>query len=118
MRYYEQIGLIHVPERSDGGTRLYTETDIERLKKVVLAKEILGFSLQELQQFLDLHDTVDPKNGGPSSQDRAELEKVSDGIENQISMIEDKMARMQQFKDDLQELSDRVKQYLTAEENK
>nr|WP_269448701.1 MerR family transcriptional regulator [Metabacillus kandeliae] len=118
IRYYEQIGLIHVPERSDGGTRLYTETDIERLKKVVLAKEILGFSLQELQQFLDLHDTVDPKNGGPSSQDRAELEKVSDGIENQISMIEDKMARMQQFKDDLQELSDRVKQYLTAEENK
>ncbi len=46
IRYYEEIGLIKPPARSEGGTRLYTAEDIERLKNIVAAREVLGFSLQ------------------------------------------------------------------------
>lgn len=122
IRYYEQIGLIHTPERSEGGTRLYSEEDIDRLKKVVLAKEILGFSLQELQQFLDLHDTVDSyqdasdKDGIHSPPDRSELEKINESIQKEMVMIDHKITKMIQFKDDLQLLSAKVKQYMKEEE--
>ncbi len=33
LRYYEEIGLIHPPERSEGNIRLYTDEDIARIKK-------------------------------------------------------------------------------------
>ncbi|MFY4775425.1 MerR family transcriptional regulator [Metabacillus sp. RGM 3146] len=122
IRYYEQIGLIHTPERSEGGTRLYSGEDIDRLKKVILAKEILGFSLQELQQFLDLHDTVDyyqnstEKPGSLSITEKSELKKIYLGIETQIGMIDHKITKMLHFKEDLQSLSSRVQQYIIEEE--
>ncbi len=31
IRYYELLGLLHEPERTDSGYRLYAEQDVERL---------------------------------------------------------------------------------------
>ena len=31
IRYYELLGLLHEPERTDSGYRLYEEKDVERL---------------------------------------------------------------------------------------
>ena len=45
IRYYEQIGLMPAPPRSEGGFRLYTEEHVEFLKKITNAKEVMGFSL-------------------------------------------------------------------------
>lgn len=41
LRYYEEIGLICPPERSEGNIRLYTDEDIARIKRIVEAKEVL-----------------------------------------------------------------------------
>ncbi len=59
LRYYEEIGLIHPPERSEGNIRLYTDEDIARIKRIVEAKEVLGITLQEMQHFF----IVKRKNG-------------------------------------------------------
>jgi MerR family transcriptional regulator, repressor of the yfmOP operon len=59
IRYYEEIGLIKPPKRSEKGTRLYSEEDIEQLKKVIAAREVLGFSLQELHHFLTLKEAIE-----------------------------------------------------------
>lgn len=32
IRYYEEIGVMPSPQRTDGGTRLYTREDIDYLK--------------------------------------------------------------------------------------
>ena len=61
IRYYEEIGILPEPQRTDGGTRLYTEKDIDLLKKVVNAKEVLGFSLQELQKYIAISDVLETK---------------------------------------------------------
>lgn len=54
IRFYEEIGLIPAPKRTEGGVRLYSEDDMEELEKVTSTKEVLGFSLQELQQFMEM----------------------------------------------------------------
>ncbi len=44
IRYYEEEGLL-VPHRTDGGTRLYSEQHIDRLKAIIHLADN-GFSLE------------------------------------------------------------------------
>lgn len=58
LRFYEDRGLIE-PQRV-AGTRLYSRRDIARMQLILRGKR-LGFSLGEIQQFLDLYD-ADPQH--------------------------------------------------------
>jgi len=55
IRYYERIGILLKPQRSEGGTRLYSEGQIKRLVFVRRSRE-LGFSLEEIRALLRLVD--------------------------------------------------------------
>jgi MerR family mercuric resistance operon transcriptional regulator len=55
IRYYEQIGLLPPPPRSQGGHRLYGQDLIKRLTFVRRSRE-LGFTLDEIRQLLRLVD--------------------------------------------------------------
>ncbi len=46
IRYYEELGLL-TPTRTRGGFRVYAEGEVERLKTILLLKE-LGMSLDEI----------------------------------------------------------------------
>ena len=97
LRFYEDRGLIS-PERS-GSTRLYSVNDRRRLKIILLIKNV-GFSLIDIQEFLNLYDAGD----GDSNSDvivakfseqleklkiqRAEIDQSIDDIRNAISHIE------------------------------
>ncbi len=48
IRYYERIGILPKPRRSEGGHRLYAEEYQQRLLFVRRARE-LGFSLDEVR---------------------------------------------------------------------
>jgi DNA-binding transcriptional MerR regulator len=56
LRFYEDKGLID-PHRV-GNSRIYTKRDTARMQLVLRGKR-LGFSLKEIQEFLDLYD-ADP----------------------------------------------------------
>jgi DNA-binding transcriptional MerR regulator len=56
IRFYESKGLLH-PQRA-GTTRVYDHRDRGRLHLILRGKR-MGFSLAQVQQFLDLYD-VDP----------------------------------------------------------
>ena len=56
VRYYELMGLLHEPERTESGYRLYDEEDVERLTFIRKAKS-LGFSLTEIGETLKLFDS-------------------------------------------------------------
>ena len=47
LRYYEDIGLLTPPDRSEAGYRLYDESSLERLRFIARAKQ-LGCSLDEI----------------------------------------------------------------------
>lgn len=59
VRYYELLGLLHEPERTESGYRLYDEKDVERLTFIRKAKS-LGFSLTEIGETLTLFDSQQP----------------------------------------------------------
>ena len=55
IRYYELLGLVAEPERTQSGYRLYTEDDVKRLGFIEKAKR-LGFSLDDIRDILILSE--------------------------------------------------------------
>jgi MerR family mercuric resistance operon transcriptional regulator len=55
MRYYERIGILPKPFRSDGGHRIYTTQQEQRLSFIRRSRE-LGFSLDEVRALLSLSE--------------------------------------------------------------
>ncbi|WTX00911.1 MerR family transcriptional regulator (plasmid) [Streptomycetaceae bacterium NBC_01309] len=53
LRYYERIGLLAEPDRTEGGHRLYHPSVVERLR-VIKAAQRLGFCLEEIAELLEL----------------------------------------------------------------
>lgn len=47
VRFYEKQRLLPAPERTSGGHRLYTQSDVDRLKFIQRAKAV-GFTLREI----------------------------------------------------------------------
>ncbi len=48
VRFYERLKLLPEPQRKDSGYRVYSETDLKRLRFVRQGKS-LGFSLDEIR---------------------------------------------------------------------
>ncbi len=55
IRFYERAGLLHSPERTESGYRIYRDSDLKRLSFIRKAKQ-LGFSLTEIGDILRMHD--------------------------------------------------------------
>jgi MerR family transcriptional regulator/heat shock protein HspR len=58
LRYYERIGLV-VPARSPGNMRLYSQNNIERLRKICRLTDELGVNLAGVEVILRLTDTIE-----------------------------------------------------------
>ncbi|OKJ31234.1 MerR family transcriptional regulator [Streptomyces sp. CB02130] len=58
IRHYEETGLVTPSARSQGGFRLYTETDVARLM-VIRRMKPLGFTLDQMRDLLDATDRLD-----------------------------------------------------------
>ncbi|MFJ9886878.1 MerR family transcriptional regulator [Streptomyces sp. NPDC091287] len=58
IRHYEETGLVVPSARSQGGFRLYTETDVARLM-VIRRMKPLGFTLDQMRELLDATDRLD-----------------------------------------------------------
>lgn len=57
IRHYEEVGLVPPSDRTEGGFRLYSADDIERLQLVKQLKP-LHFSLEEMREILDTRDAL------------------------------------------------------------
>jgi Cu(I)-responsive transcriptional regulator len=55
IRYYEKIGLLSAPARSNSNYRSYGSDDLDRLVFVRRAREI-GFSIEQVKELLTLSD--------------------------------------------------------------
>lgn len=58
IRYYEQIGLLAPPPRSEGKQRRYGENDASRLNFIRHARE-LGFEIDAIRELLDMSGQPD-----------------------------------------------------------
>ncbi|WP_125777522.1 MerR family transcriptional regulator [Antribacter gilvus] len=98
LRHYDEVGLLRPSGRSDGGFRLYTESDVTRLLLIRRMKP-LGFTLEEMSDLLSLVDRL--ATGDP---DPAETRKR---LNSYISRAEERradLARKLDMADELIEL--------------
>ena len=70
IRWYEEVGLAPPSARSQGGFRLYTESDVERLQLVKRMKP-LELSLDEVRDLLEVLDAL--ASDRPTGEERADL---------------------------------------------
>lgn len=57
IRHYDDVGLLHPTSRSDGGFRLYTPDDLDRLM-IIRRMKPLGFALEEMADVLGVIDRI------------------------------------------------------------
>jgi MerR family copper efflux transcriptional regulator len=66
IRHYDDVGLLPATARTDGGFRVFSEDDFERLM-VIKQMKPLGFSLEEMAEILALlaaPDLASPERSG------------------------------------------------------
>lgn len=78
LRYYESLGLIK-PCRSPGNRRLYSPSDIERLRQIQRLTGELGVNLAGVETILSLMDQV--------AQMRAEMDALRARFEREIALL-------------------------------
>ncbi len=79
IRYYEQIGLLPAPPRSDGNRRLYAAADLGRLAFIRHARE-LGFEVEAIRTLLVLQDDPDQSCATADAIAKARLAEVEHRI--------------------------------------
>ncbi|MBP6059552.1 MAG: MerR family transcriptional regulator [Candidatus Saccharicenans sp.] len=107
IRYYEDLNLIR-PQRTESAYRLYTEEDIEKIKRIVSLKKSLAFSLAEIKQALELDQEVENILSGETASP-ANIDSYIEMIRRQIKLIEEKVSQLlatrKKFEDLLMRLS-------------
>ncbi|WP_305885953.1 MerR family transcriptional regulator [Streptomyces sp. C10-9-1] len=103
IRHYEDAALVVPSARSQGGFRLYTETDVARLM-VIRRMKPLGFTLDQMRDLLDATDRLDAE-GGPAPDERAALLARVRGYERaaaeQVDRLRVQLSRAEEFAGDL-----------------
>lgn len=92
VRYYEQIGLLPIPPRSEGNQRLYGPEDIRRLAFIRHARQ-LGFPLQAIRDLLSLGDVPEQSCEAADAIAKAQLDDV-----------ERRVARLQALRSELERM--------------
>jgi MerR family copper efflux transcriptional regulator len=62
IRFYEEAGLVVPSARTEGGFRLYSTDDVDRLE-VIKRMKPLGFALEEMRELLALLADLDAGRG-------------------------------------------------------
>jgi MerR family transcriptional regulator/heat shock protein HspR len=57
LRLYERVGLLK-PSRSEGNTRLYTDTDLERLEVILTLTREMGVNLAGIEIILNMREKM------------------------------------------------------------
>ena len=83
VRHYHQIGLLPQPARSEGNYRLYSQTDVQRLQRIVALKQ-QGFQLAHIQQMLA------KSSGAP------QVEPLVEQLQQQYQTVLQQLVRLRQ----------------------
>lgn len=92
IRYYEQMGLISAPERSEGNQRRYERRDLERLAFIRHGRD-LGLSIEAIRDLLELSGHPEKPCGDA---DRIAAEHLAD--------VKEKIAKLRRLEQELERI--------------
>ena len=92
IRYYEQIGLVAAPPRSEGGQRRYSAAEIDRLNFIRHARE-LGFDVEDIRERLAMNEQPQASCHQADSIAQAHLQEVDRRIAS-LQALRGELSRM------------------------
>ena len=116
IRYYEEIGLLaEAPARASGRHRIYTQSEVERLREVMRLRDLLGVSLEELKTLLTAEEAraevrAQLRREDVDPQRRRELLLEALGhIDRQLELVRHRADELAKLQDELSETRKRVR---------
>jgi MerR family transcriptional regulator/heat shock protein HspR len=85
LRMYETRGLIE-PKRSPGGTRLYSQADVDRLRRIQEMTTELGMNLAGVERVFELEDKI------------GRLQTKVDGLERRAKALQAEIERLEEVR--------------------
>lgn len=92
IRFYESIGLLPEPERTEGNQRRYLARHIDRLRFILHARE-LGLAVEAIRQLIALGENP-----------AASCEQADEIARQQLQLVREKIARLTQLAEELERI--------------
>jgi DNA-binding transcriptional MerR regulator len=108
IRYYEEIGLLNSVKRMDGGKRVYTDKDLQRLKFITRLKH-LGLTLSEMSELEDIYQI--------HRTNKKVLPRLLELLENHVVKIDDRINHLNKLKADIGDYQHKIQQKIEAHED-
>jgi DNA-binding transcriptional MerR regulator len=99
IRYYDEVGLVPPSAYTKGGHRLYSESDVDRLRLIMKMKP-LDFTLQEMGTVLEALDRLTDPSTPPSgrAEARAQLEGYNLVVGERLRWLQERLAIAHDFR--------------------
>ncbi|OGP78934.1 MAG: hypothetical protein A2V86_17550 [Deltaproteobacteria bacterium RBG_16_49_23] len=107
IRYYEEIGLLNSVKRIEGGKRVYTEMDFQRLKFIRRLK-YLGLTLSEMLELEDIYQI--------HRTNKKVLSRLLELLDSHTGKIEERINSLLKLKVEIQTYQGKVRQKINFEE--
>jgi MerR family transcriptional regulator, repressor of the yfmOP operon len=107
IRYYEEIGLLNSVKRVQGGKRVYTDKDLQRLKFIKRLKH-LGLALSEMTELEGIYQ-VDRTN-------RKVLPRLMELMEGHVLKIDERINNLVRLKSDILTYQEKIREKMKTEE--
>jgi DNA-binding transcriptional MerR regulator len=116
LRYYEEKGLLKPPSRMEGGFRLYSGDDVERIERIKEMRDLLGFSLAEIKEMIEADDVrlqirAEWRKDADAAEKAEKILRAREATEQQLALIDNKMASMAEMR---RTLTERLEKYENA----
>lgn len=108
IRYYEEIGLLNSVKRIEGGKRVYTDKDLQRLKFITRLKH-LGLTLSEMSELEDIYQI--------HRTNKKVLPRLLELLENHVEKIDDRINHLIRLKADIQNYQHNIRQKINEDED-
>ena len=108
LRFYEEKGLLKPPTRMEGGFRLYSEADVQRVERIKRLQTLLGFSLAEIKEMVEAEEVkmqlrAKYRPEAALTEKRAQVERAIEVTERQQALLCQKVDALLEMKSHLEE---------------
>jgi DNA-binding transcriptional MerR regulator len=121
LRFYEEKGLLTPADRMEGGFRLYSDADVERIRLIKQLQQLLGFSLAEIKEMVEAEETratlrAQRERAAGAKEDplivKERAEQSLRALRTQLNVVEPKLRQLTDLRADLVERIARVERRL------
>lgn len=108
LRFYEEKGLLQPPTRLDGGFRLYSEDDVQRVERIKRLQTLLGFTLADIKEMVEAEEIktqlrAEYRRDAEIAERKAKIGRAIEVTQRQVAVINQKLQALQEMKAHLDE---------------